>query len=110
MITLAMISLSGTDLYPLIRDFNFSDFKVLKFSFLFEGVKGQRQESPRDRPPLEGLIMQAHRQHRGRLREHAQQPQMSPRRHGDVSHNCNQAWFKLLMDTIYPETSKRNRH
>ena len=54
--------------------------------------------------------MQAHRQHRGRLREHAQQPQMSPRRHGDVSHNCNQAWFKLLMDTIYPETSKRNRH
>jgi hypothetical protein len=54
--------------------------------------------------------MQAHRQHRGRLREHAQQPQMSPRRHGDVSHSCNQAWLKLLMDKIYPETSERNRH
>ncbi len=89
-----MIPLSGTNctLYPLIKPFNFSDFKVFKFSFLFEGVKGQRQESPRDRPPLEGLVMQAHRQHRGRLREHAQQPQMSPRRHGDVSHSCNQAW------------------
>ena len=50
--------------------------------------------------------MQAHRQHRGSLREHAQQPQMSPRRHGDVSHT----WLKTLMDKIYPETSKRNRH
>ena len=47
--------------------------------------EGHGQEPARGGPALAGQRVQAHRQHQGRVREHAQQGEVSHGRHGVVS-------------------------
>ena len=57
-----------------------------------EGAEGQPEGAAGDRHALAGQRLQTHRQHQGRVREHAQQGEVPHGRHGVVSIRQLDVW------------------